>query len=81
MRVDEYAAVLVLGAGRRNTCATTRVCWTSSRAFDRAQKWVFGICHGVQILAAAGLVVGKRVTAYENCRWEIEAAGATYVTD
>jgi len=21
------------------------------------------------------------VTAYENCRWEIEAAGATYVTD
>ena len=50
-------------------------------AFDRAQKWIFGICHGVQILAAAGLVVGKRVTAYENCRWEIEAAGATYVTD
>ena len=21
------------------------------------------------------------MTAYENCRWEIEAAGATYVTD
>src|SRR5574339_593487 len=40
----------------------------------------YGICHGVQVLAAAGLVKGKRVTAYENCRWEIEAAGATYVT-
>jgi protease I len=26
-----------------------------------------------------GLVSGRRVTAYENCRWEIEAAGATYV--
>ena len=49
------------------------------RAFDAAGKWVFGICHGVQILAAAGLIGGKRVTAYENCRWELEAAGATYV--
>ena len=49
------------------------------RAFDRAGKWVFAICHGVQILAAAGLLSGRRVTAYENCRWEIEAAGATYV--
>ena len=50
------------------------------RAFDGAGKWVFAICHGVQILAAAGITAGRRVTAYENCRWEIEAAGATYVS-
>jgi deglycase len=51
------------------------------RAFDTAGKWVFAICHGVQILGAAGLIKGRRVTAYEHCRWEIEAAGATYITD
>lgn len=50
------------------------------RGFDSRGKWVFGICHGVQILAAAGLVKGKRVTAYEHCRWEIEAAGGDYST-
>ena len=50
------------------------------RAFDSAGKWVFAICHGVQILAAAGVIAGKRVTAYEHCRWEIEASGATYVS-
>ena len=33
----------------------------------------------VQILAAAGLLKGKRVTAYAHCRWEIEAAGGCYV--
>ena len=49
------------------------------RAFDRAGKWLFAICHGVQVLAAAGLVRSRRVTAYENCRWDVEAAGATYV--
>ena len=31
-------------------------------------------------LAAAGVIAGKRVTAYEHCRWEIEASGATYLT-
>ena len=81
VNVDEYAAVLVLG-GRAPEYLRhdARVLDIVSRLRPRA-KWVFGICHGVQILAAAGLVVGKRVTAYENCRWEIEAAGATYVAD
>ncbi len=81
MRVDDYAAVLVLGGRAPEYLRHDARVLEIVSAFDRAQKWIFGICHGVQILAAAGLVVGKRVTAYENCRWEIEAAGATYVTD
>lgn len=79
VKVGDYAAVLVLG-GRapeylRHDARVLQVVGD----FDRAQKWIFGICHGVQILAAAGLLSGRRVTAYEHCRWEIEAAGATYV--
>jgi deglycase len=79
VNVDDYEAVLVLG-GRAPEYLRhdTRVLDIVS-AFHEEQKWVFAICHGVQILAAAGLVQGRRVTAYENCRWEIEAAGATYV--
>ena len=79
--VDDYAAVLVLGGRAPEYLRHDARVLEIVSAFDRAQKWIFGICHGVQILAAAGLVVGKRVTAYENCRWEIEAAGATYVAD
>lgn len=79
--IDDYAAVLVLGGRAPEYLRHDARVLEIVSAFDRAQKWIFGICHGVQILAAAGLVVGKRVTAYENCRWEIEAAGATYVTD
>jgi protease I len=79
--VDDYTAVLVLGGRAPEYLRHDARVLEIVSAFDRAQKWIFGICHGVQILAAAGLVVGKRVTAYENCRWEIEAAGATYVAD
>jgi protease I len=79
VRVDDYDAVLVLGGRAPEYLRHDRRVLDIVRAFDAREKWIFGICHGVQILAAAGLVGGRRVTAYENCRWEIEAAGATYV--
>jgi protease I len=49
------------------------------RAFDQAGKWIYAICHGVQVLAAAGLVKGKKVTCYHHVRREAELAGATFV--
>jgi protease I len=80
VRVDDYDAVLVLGGRAPEYLRHDRRVLEIVRAFHQREKWVFAICHGVQTLAAAGLVAGRRVTAYENCRWEIEAAGATYVT-
>jgi protease I len=49
------------------------------KEFDRQGKFVFAICHGIQILAAAGLAAGKRVTCYEHVRLEAEQAGGTFV--
>ena len=80
VRVDDYRAVLVLGGRAPEYLRHSPRVLEIVRAFDDQKKWIFAICHGVQILAAAGIIGGKRVTAYENCRWEIEAAGATYVT-
>lgn len=79
VEVDQHQAVLVLGGRAPEYLRHDSRVLGIVRAFAERQKWVFAICHGVQILAAAGLVRGRRVTAYEHCRWEIEAAGATYV--
>ncbi len=38
------------------------------------------VCHGPQLLTAAGVIKGKKVSAYPAVKPEIEAAGATYVT-
>jgi protease I len=78
--VDEYEAVLLLGGRAPEYLRHDARVLEIVRRFDAQGKWVFSICHGVQILAAAGLLQGRRVTAYENCRWEVEAAGATYVS-
>src|SRR5438045_7857426 len=75
VRVEEYAAVLVLG-GRapeylRNNAKVIEIV----REFDRQEKWIFAICHGVQVLAAAGLTLGKRLTCYEHVRPERSKPG------
>ena len=49
-------------------------------AFFTADKPVSSICHGPQLLAAAGVLEGKQVSAYPACEPEIKLAGATYVT-
>ncbi len=48
------------------------------RAFDRANKPLAAICHGAQILAAAGIIQGKRVSAYPACAPEVTSAGGEY---
>ena len=39
------------------------------------------ICHGIEILAAADLIQGKRVTTIPRCRLDAEFAGATYIPE
>ena len=51
------------------------------REFHKQGKWVFAICHGIQILVTAGLTNKNRITAYEHVRSEIEMGGGTYCTE
>jgi protease I len=48
------------------------------RHFAEADKPIASICHGQQILAAAGVVSGKTCTAYPAVRPDLEQAGATW---
>jgi protease I len=50
-----------------------------SRHFAAAGKPIAAICHGLQILTAAGVIEGKSCSAYPAVKPEITAAGATYV--
>ena len=48
------------------------------RAFDAAGKPIAAICHGIQILTAAGILKGRRCTAYPACGPEVTVAGGIY---
>jgi len=47
--------------------------------FFAANKPVASICHGLQILAAAGVLDGRTCTAYPACGPEVSRAGGTFV--
>ena len=48
------------------------------RHFFTAKKPVAAICHGAQILAAAGVLEGRTCSAYPACRSEVEVARGKY---
>lgn len=47
--------------------------------FFKSNKPVAAICHGPQILAAAGVLEGRTCTAYPACQPEVFRAGATWI--
>jgi protease I len=81
VRVDDFSAVLLLGGRAPEYLRNNARLLDIVREFDRQQKWIFSICHGIQVLAAAGLTRGKRVTCYQHVRLEAEQAGATFVDE
>lgn len=48
------------------------------RAFAHAGKVICAVCHGPLLLASAGLLEGRRVTAYPSVEAELVEAGANY---
>lgn len=49
------------------------------REFDRAKKPIACICHGQQILAAAGVLEGRLCTAYPAVKPEVVRCGGKWV--
>jgi protease I len=49
------------------------------RHFAEAKKPLAAICHGAQLLAAAGVLRGRTLCAYPACAAEVELAGGTFV--
>jgi protease I len=47
--------------------------------FASSGKPIAAICHGAQILTAAGVVAGKSCSAYPACGPEVNRAGGTWV--
>lgn len=50
------------------------------QAFSANNQPIAAICHGAQLLTAAGVIEGKKVSAYPACAPEVTLAGGEYVS-
>ena len=80
-RATDYDAVLIMGGRAPEYLRNDKTLISLVQEFASLGRWVFSICHGIQILAAANLLKGKRVTCYEHIRWEVETMGGTWCTE
>ena len=79
-QLDQYHAVYCAGGRGPEYIRTDKRIQAIVRHFHEAQKPIFTICHGVQILIAVdGVVRGKSVAGLGACEPEVTLAGGTYV--
>jgi protease I len=78
VREADYDGLLIPGGRAPEYLRLNQRVLDIVRAFDKASKPIAAICHGVQILTAAGIVKGRTCTAYPACGPEITLAGGTY---
>jgi len=50
------------------------------RHFDSEGKPIAALCHGPQLLAAAGVLKGRKLNCYPACAPEIGLAGGTFIS-
>lgn len=76
---SEYAAMMLIGGRAPEFLRSDKKLIRLVQKFAKKGKPIFSICHGIQILAAAGLLQDRKVTCYCNVRFEAESAGANWI--
>lgn len=79
VKASDYEAILLIGGRAPEFLRHDEKLIKIVQEFDRRGKWIFSICHGIQILLAAGLGAGKRMTCYRNVRFEVAQCGGTWI--
>lgn len=76
----DYHSVLIPGGRAPEFLRNDQRVISIVKAFYNSNKYVFAICHGVQILVTAGLVNGRKIACYEHVKFEVESCGGIYIT-
>lgn len=74
----DYDAVMIAGGRAPEYLRLNDKVIAAVRHFAEAGKPVAAVCHGAQLLAAADVIRGKRISAYPACAPEVTLAGGTY---
>ena len=81
IRPDEYAGLLVSGGRapeylRYDAHLIDAVQWMAKEA-----RPIGSVCHGIEVLATAGVITGKRITTVPKCQFDLEVCGGVFVDE
>lgn len=79
IRVNDYDAFVIPGGRAPEYIRLNERVLEMVRHFAETNKPIAAICHGAQLLAAAGVIEGKSCTAYPAVSPEVKSAGGKWV--
>jgi protease I len=81
VKPEEYAGLFISGGRAPEYIRYDQDLLRITRHFFETGKPVASVCHGIEILTAAGVIQGKKVTTVAKCALDCEQGGAKYVND
>lgn len=75
---DDYDYLLIPGGRAPEYIRNDQHVISIVQQFHQAGKFIFAICHGIQLLVTAGLVNQKNITCYEHVKFEVESCGGIF---
>src|ERR1035437_1813918 len=79
IRPEDYDALVIPGGRAPEYLRLNPRVLEIVRHFAASDKPIAAICHGAQVLAAAGVIDGKSCSCYPAVAPEVTASGGTYV--
>ena len=79
IRPEEYVGLVITGGRAPEYLRYDADLMQITRYFFEKNLPVASVCHGIEIIATAGVIKGRRVTTVSKCRFDAEVCGATFV--
>ena len=76
---EDYAGLLISGGRAPEYIRYDEDLLSAVRWMVEAGRPVGSVCHGIEVLAMAGVIEEKQITTVPKCRFDAEVCGATYV--
>jgi protease I len=78
-KAEDYDALVIPGGRAPEYIRLNEAVLQMVRHFFQADKPIAAICHGAQVLAAAGVIAGKACSAYPAVGPDVISAGGKYM--
>lgn len=75
---QDYVLLYIPGGKAPASLKKNQEALALTKQFAETGKPIAAICHGPQVLAAAGLIKGRTIAAWPEVESEVQQAGATY---
>lgn len=79
LKSSDYAGLFISGGRAPEYLRYDQDLLRVTREICQAGKPIACVCHGIEILTAAGCIQGKTVTTVAKCALDAQQGGATYV--